>query len=178
MKAKTKERLFKVLENKVVPDFNTPSFIILVGISGSGKSTWIKSHNIPNAIVVSFDEIRRELNGDVNDHTDSLKIIYIGLDRIIVALNEDKNVILDATNVKTKERKSQLIYIKDNVNKPFNAYAKIFDVDPEVSKDRIRNDLKKGVDRSDVPFDKIDKQYARFIMNINKIEDDGYKVIS
>lgn len=176
MKKNNKQRLFEVMV-KVNPDFSIPSFIILVGISGSGKSTWIKSHNIPNAIVVSFDDIRREINGNVNDHTDSLKIIYIGLDRVIEALNAGKNVILDATNVRTKDRREQLVYIKKHVNRPFNAYAKIFNADPEVTKERIRKDIENGVDRSNVPPEAVDKQYNKFIMNIDKIESDGYKII-
>jgi predicted kinase len=163
---------------KVNPDFSIPSFIILVGISGSGKSTWIKSHNIPNAVVISFDDIRREVNGNVNDHTDSLKIIYIGLNRIIDALNAGKNVILDATNVRTKDRREQLNYIKEHVNRPFNAYAKIFYGDPEVTKERIRKDIENGVDRSDVPPEAVDRQYNKFIMNLDKIESDGYKIIA
>lgn len=173
-----KQQLFDMLDElKVYPDFTMPSFIILVGISGCGKSTWIKSHNIPNAVVVSFDDIRREINGDVNDHTDSLKIIYIGLNRIVFALNQGKNVILDATNVSTKNRREQLAYIKENAEVSFNAYAKIFYADPDVSKKRILADIKNGVDRSNVPIESIDKQYAKFILNIDRIESDGYKVI-
>lgn len=67
--------------------------------------------------------------------------------------------------------------MKQNVNNDFNAYAKIFDANPEISKERIRKDIEKGVDRSNVPDFAIDKQYKSFISDLNKVENDGYKLI-
>jgi hypothetical protein len=68
-------------------------------------------------------------------------------------------------------------YLKERVKKPFNAYAKIFDIDPEIAKQRVRNDINTGVDRSNVPNEVIDRQYQTFINDLNKIESDGYKII-
>ena len=171
-----RKKLFEIME-KINPDFSIPSFTILVGISGSGKSTWIKSNNTPNTTVISFDEIRQEINGNINDHTNNLKIIYIGLDRIVNELNAGKNVILDATNVESRNRKNQLNYIKERVKRPFKAYAKIFYADPKITKERIKNDIEKGINRSNVPFNVVDKQYNNFINDIDKIESDGYEII-
>lgn len=179
MNIKNKERLFEMME-KINPEFNLQQelkLLLPVGISGSGKSTWIKSQIDPNTVVVSFDDIRREVNNDVTDHTGHFNIINVGLQRIANALNSGKNVILDATNIKSKDRKSLMAYLKERVKKPFNAYAKIFDVDPEIAKQRVRNDINTGVDRSNVPNEVIDRQYQTFTNDFNKIESDGYKII-
>ena len=63
MKKDSKQRLFEMME-RVNPDFGKekPKLILPVGISGSGKSTWIKANTDSNTVVVSPDDIRRELN--------------------------------------------------------------------------------------------------------------------
>ena len=48
----------------------TPSFIMVVGLPGSGKSTFIEDFiDEDNAHIHSSDSIRKELLGDVNDQT-------------------------------------------------------------------------------------------------------------
>lgn len=151
--------------------------ILPVGISGSGKTTWIKSQMNPNVVVVSADDIRRELTGNVSDQSNMAKVWAIVFNRITNALNASKSVILDATNVKSKDRKSLMNYMKIHVDVPFEGVAKVFDVDPEIAKARVRKDIEEGVDRSDVPNWAIDKQYQSFIADLNSIETDGFKII-
>ena len=173
-----KQRLFEVME-KVNPDFNTkPKFIIPVGISGSGKSSWIKSQTDSNTKVVSPDDIRREILGSVNDQSRGGEIFNIAYQRVIDALNAKNNVIFDATNVSSSDRRNMLKYIKNNVNVDFDAYAKIFDVNPDITKERIRKDIEAGVDRSNVPPEAIDRQYQKFIGGLDNLESDGYKIIN
>jgi hypothetical protein len=45
------------------------------------------------------------------------------------------------------------------------AYAKVFDVDPEICKARIHKDIEANIDRSNVPDDAVDRQYNTFIAN-------------
>jgi protein phosphatase len=178
MNRHTKQRLFEVME-KINPDFQQkkPKLILPVGISGSGKSTWIKSQTDPNTIVVSPDDIRRELSGNVSDQTNMGKVWALAFTRVTDALNAGKNVILDATNVKSRDRKSLMDYMKVHVDKPFEGFAKIFDVDPEIAKQRVRKDIEAGVDRSNVPDYAIDRQYRDFIDGINSLEIEGFKII-
>lgn len=69
------------------------------------------------------------------------------------------------------------IILKSAVNRDFDAFAKVFDVDPEITKQRIKKDIESGVDRSNVPDHAIDRQYKSFKQDLNKLEADGYTVI-
>lgn len=179
MKVNNKQRLFEVME-KLNPDFKSdkPKLIIPVGISGSGKSTWIKTLEGQGYVVVSPDDIRREILGSVNDQSKGAEIFRIAYQRVADALNAGKNVIFDATNVISSDRRKTLEFLKRNVDRDFDAYAKIFDADPEVSKERIRKDIEAGIDRSNVPPEAIDRQYQNFIGGLNNIEADGYTIIT
>ena len=174
-----KQKLFEMME-KINPDFKSekPQFIIPVGISGSGKSTWINSLKNEGFVVISPDEIRRELTGSISDQTKNKEVFPLAFKRSVDALNLGKNVIFDATNVTSFNRKQMLDYMKNNVNRDFDAFAKVFDVNPEISKERIRKDIEAGVDRSNVPPEAIDRQHKNFTADLNKIESDGYKILT
>jgi predicted kinase len=179
MNVNNKQRLFEVME-KVNPDFQSgkPKFIIPVGISGSGKSRWIKSLEGQGYVVISPDDIRRELTGNISDQTRNKEVFPLAFQRSVDALNAGKNVIFDATNVASFHRKQMLDHMKQNVDRDFDAYAKIFDIDPEISKERIRKDIEAGVDRSNVPDFAIDRQYGSFKADVDKLEADGYKIMA
>jgi predicted kinase len=164
------ENLLKLMSKK-------PKLILLVGISGSGKSTWVRLHADPNAIVVSYDMLRFEINGNVDDHPNSSKIHLIALSRIVKGLCDGKDVILDATNVYSKGRRELLAEIREMADVDFVACAKIFPANPELSKLRIENDIKAGLNRSNVPVEAINRQYQMFCENTHKLERDGYKII-
>jgi predicted kinase len=105
-------------------------------------------------------------------------VFPLAFQRTVDALNAGKSVIFDATNVSSFHRKQMLDYMKQNVSRDFDAYAKIFDADPEISKQRIRKDIEMGVDRSDVPDFAVDRQHQNFMKDLDKIEADGYKLMS
>lgn len=178
MKNNKKERLFEIM-SKVNPDFTTtkPQLIIPVGISGSGKSTWIRTLENQGFIVVSPDDIRRELTGTINDQTKNNEVFELAYQRVIDALNSGKSVIFDATNLTSKYRIEMLDKFKTSVHRDFEALAKIFDSDPEISKQRIAKDIEAGVDRANVPSHAIDRQYSSFITDLDKLESDGFKII-
>lgn len=154
-----------------------PKLILPVGISGSGKSTWIRANTDSNTIVVSPDEIRRELTGNISDQTKNNEVFALANKRAADALNAGKNVIFDATNIASRNRKTLLDYMKVHVEGEFDAVAKIFDVDPEIAKQRIKKDVESGVDRSNVPDYAIDRQYQTFTNDVNLLEPDGFKII-
>ncbi len=79
-------------------------FIMLCGISGSGKSTIAQELCHGNAIILSSDDIRYELWGDATDQQNPDKVFSLMYDRTIAGLREGKDIIYDATNVATKRR--------------------------------------------------------------------------
>jgi len=178
MKKTGKQRLFEVME-RLNPDFQQrkPRLILPVGISGSGKSTWIKSQTDQNTVVVSPDEIRRELTGNISDQTKNNEVFALANKRAADALNAGKNVIFDATNIASRNRKGLMDYMKVHVEGEFDAVAKIFNIDPEIAKQRIKKDVEAGVDRSNVPDYAIDRQYQTFTNDVNLLEPDGFKII-
>lgn len=85
---------------------NMPSLILLVGVPGSGKTTYAKNYierNF-NTIHLSSDAIRKELYGDENIQGNPGDVFTLMQKRAIEALNNGHNVIYDATNITRKDR--------------------------------------------------------------------------
>lgn len=88
-----------------------PTMWVLVGLSGSGKSTiatQIANEN-PNTIIVSSDVIREELTGNENDQSKNEDVFKIFHKRIREYLIKEINVIADATNLTMKSRRAILM---------------------------------------------------------------------
>lgn len=81
-------------------------FIMLIGLPGSGKSTYAKSLMDLEGRVqyCSSDKIREELYGDENIQGDPNKVFRLLHNKVKDLLNEGHDVIYDATNVTRKNR--------------------------------------------------------------------------
>ena len=86
-----------------------PTFTMMVGLVGSGKSTYAKQlAEETNAIICSSDAIREELCGDENSQDNNNEVFKILHSRIKENLKNGKNVIYDATNINSKRRRAFL----------------------------------------------------------------------
>lgn len=85
---------------------NRPKLIILVGIPGSGKTTYAKDYMERNAntIHLSSDAIRKELYGDENTQGNPAEVFSLMQKRAVETLNDGYDVIYDATNITRKDR--------------------------------------------------------------------------
>ena len=81
-----------------------PKLYIMVGIPGSGKSTYAEKYLSQTATIFSSDKIRGELLGDENDQSNKELIFSTLYSRIREHLLEGKDAVLDATNVNRFER--------------------------------------------------------------------------
>ena len=81
---------------------------ILVGISGSGKSTIAKEMLGDTAVIVSTDKIREEVNGSEADQSNAELVFELFHSRIRGALEEGKDVIADATHIGPRARAGTL----------------------------------------------------------------------
>jgi predicted kinase len=145
-----------------------------IGISGSGKSTWINQQTSSGDIlVVCPDLIREELTGSISDQTQNPKVWNIAKQRVIDALGSGKSVILDATNVDSKQRKQFVQGLPTTILK-----AKIFNVDPQEAKNRVRKAIESGENRSNVPDFIIDKQHEKFKASTPEIlKQEGFELL-
>ena len=94
---------------------NKPSFIMMVGLPGSGKSTYAKTLTLDGKpyIIHSSDKLREELYGDAAIQGDNNKLFAELHKRIKEDLRYGENVVYDATNIKKKNRIAFLREIED-----------------------------------------------------------------
>lgn len=93
---------------------NKPYFIMLVGLPGSGKSTYAKelAEKI-EAVICSSDVIRKELCGDENSQDNNEEVFKLLHSRIKDNLKKGISVIYDATNINSKRRRAFLSELKN-----------------------------------------------------------------
>jgi predicted kinase len=130
-----------------------PIFTMLIGLPGSGKSTyakwWIRKFG---GVIHSSDAIREELSGDENNQNINQKVFSLLHKRVKEDLDAGINVIYDATNVSSKRRKSFLREIKADCVKRAVVIATPYEVCIQQNENRERV----------VPEDVINRMYRNF----------------
>lgn len=153
-------------------DNYTPTLILPIGISGSGKSTWI--NNLINKdyyTIISPDEIRKELTGSISDQSKNIDVFRITDELMYDSLRQEKPTIIDATNLNTMFRRK---LISEVLNKYPNTkiYYKFMTSNPIISKQRITKDIANNKDRANVPFDIIDRQYDQYLQSLKDVKEE------
>lgn len=93
---------------------NKPTLWVMVGLSGSGRSSVAKeiAENNPNTVIVSLDNIHEELTGKVEDQSKNEEVSKVFHKKIREALENNTNVIADATNITMRLRRAIVENIK------------------------------------------------------------------
>lgn len=105
--------------------------IILVGLPGSGKSTYAKefARTHANTFIFSSDEYRERLLHDVNDQSQNELVFKTLYAEARKCLEQDCTAIIDATNMTRKSRKRCLEKFKDmNIIRECHIIPTFFDV--------------------------------------------------
>lgn len=84
-----------------------PEFLMVVGLPGSGKSTYVNKY-YANYCVHSSDDIREELSGDATNQDINKQVFETLHKRVKADLSAGKDVVYDATNISWKRRKAFL----------------------------------------------------------------------
>lgn len=112
---------------------------MLAGLSGAGKTTF--AHQIPNAVVVSIDDIRREHGWDAGSPGWVREAYKRALDEVEVALAQGYRVVFDSTALLETAREDMLL-LAGKLNVPFQLV--LIDTPVEVCRERTR--MKYGED--------------------------------
>jgi len=118
--------------NIPLPEF---SLVLLIGASGSGKSTFAAKHFKPTE-VLSSDWCRAAVSDDPNDQgatKDAFELLHFIAAKRLRAM---KLTVIDATNVQPESRKSLIELARAHDVLPV---AIVFDVPERVSQDRNKN---------------------------------------
>ena len=130
-----------------------PILAVMIGISGSGKSTYANGLKTSlNAQLVETDAIRLELAGDAEDQSKNGQVFTIAKKRVNDYLSQGKNTIIDATSLSIKDRKDWI-----DIGKANNAEVRAYFIDTPVSDCKAQNNKRERK----VPEWVIDKQASK-----------------
>lgn len=89
---------------------------ILIGLPASGKTSFTKMYaSCSDVVINSSDAIREELTGSAENQDVNNKVFELMFKRTVAALNENKDVIYDATNLNRKRRINLIKQVKKAV---------------------------------------------------------------
>ena len=134
--------------------------ILQIGISGSGKSTWI-TNNFHPSLVLSVDQMRIDMTGDINNKSEDVFIYAEALQYLFVLLRQNDLIVFDTTNLQVSRRRNLINFIRDKY-KDIQIEYKLFPCDIEIAKQRIKQQLTNGEFRSNVPDSSIERQFALY----------------
>jgi predicted kinase len=101
---------------KVNCDTKQPIAVIMIGLPGAGKNSWIKNNNnlYPNAIQISRDDIRVELGfcqpeeKYLGNDTEEKMVTEVYDKKLCSAISEKNNIILNNVHLKKKYREASV----------------------------------------------------------------------
>lgn len=95
-----------------------PVIYVLSGVPGSGKSTiGAKIATVTDAVVISTDNIRAELNGSAGNQANGAAVFAIAYERLDKTVADGRNVIWDSTNLDSESRGFVLSHIPSSYGK-------------------------------------------------------------
>lgn len=145
-----------------------PSLVVLVGVSGSGKSTFARRHFKPTEIL-SSDYFRAAISDDENDQTVTLEAFEILHFILTKRLELKRLTVIDATNVESEHR-ATLIKFAERFN--VIPIAIVFNFAEKVL-------LERRLNRTDRHFDVqvLYSQLDRFYEDFESLKDERFKEI-
>lgn len=113
-----------------IPKIDNPTLYILIGVPGSGKSTYAEElyqKSERGIALVSSDQIRKSLYGNESCQDNPKKVFSIAHQATIDQLTRGYDVIFDATNIYAKDRMDLIRKVCFEVKKEVRFIAIYFD---------------------------------------------------
>jgi len=130
-----------------------PILAVMIGISGSGKSTYANGLKTSiNAELVETDAIRLELTGNAEDQSQNGRVFEVAKKRVNDILEQGKNAIIDATSLTLRDRKDWI-----EIGKKNNAEVRAYFIDTPISVCKSQNNKR----QRKVPEWVIDRQASK-----------------
>jgi len=148
-----------------------PNVILPIGISGSGKSTFIKSLPQENLVVIEPDTMRVEFTGDINNKSKDKEIYEEAAKRAVTAIKQGKQVVFDTTNLTKKKRLPFIEAIKKEIPNA-NIQYKLMELNPELAKQRIKLQIERGEKRANVSDATIDRHAESYKQMLEDIKNE------
>ena len=144
------------------------SLVVLIGASGSGKSTFARERFLPTE-VVSSDVCRGMVADDENDQSASKPAFELLHTIVGIRLRAGRLTVVDATNVQPEARRSLVALAKEHDVLPV---AIVLDTPPEVCVRRNR-------DRPDRDFgaDVVRRQRDQLRRGLRGLEREGFRTV-
>lgn len=154
---------------------------ILIGLPGSGKSTYAKEEleSSSNSVYLSSDKIREELYGNESVQGNPVEVFTLMQSRAVEALKNGKDVFYDATNLTRKDRAGILVstprYVYKRATVVFAPYEMCIERDAARERSVGKEIIDKMIRRFQPPFydegfDRIavyqnysDEEYEQFV---------------
>jgi predicted kinase len=119
--------------------------IYTIGIPASGKSSYVQGlAKKENAIILSTDDIRRELFGEETKQKKTNLVYRTLYERLNQLVSEGFSIIVDATNIEREKRETSLTRL-NNLKKELKKICYYFDTPYEICLERNR-ERKRTVD--------------------------------
>lgn len=134
---------------------NHPTLVMLIGLPGSGKSTFAEQYRALDYHIHSSDAIREELSGDVNNQKINELVFTTLHKRIKEDLSQGISCVYDATNLSYKRRMG---FLNDLGNLRFKCWKRaVFIATPY----EVCLEQNEGRDRT-VPEHVLERMYRNF----------------
>ncbi len=144
------------------------SLVLLVGTSGSGKTTFAHRHFLPTE-VLSSDQFRAMLSNDENDQTITGEAFALLHHVLGMRLRLGKLSVVDATNLRREDRAALISIAREYHCLPV---AIVFDIPQKICQER--NDLR---DDRDFGAHVIRNQSALLKRSLKGLKREGFRVI-
>lgn len=151
---------------------------IMIGISGSGKTTIAREIEGRGFKRICPDDIRLEFTGNISDQSQNGRVWKEAHERLRETIASGVPVVFDSIGTTRKTRR-QLQEIAAEFDVPTYAVCLEESYDEQLCRSRVAADLSNGVTRSNtlVNEDIISRQHNKFVETMKSIDTEGFTAV-